>query len=41
MDSEVNRAAVMRADGVDSGHAWLRLAAAVVLSTVGNVGLWS
>ena len=41
MDSEVNRAAVMRAGGVDSGYAWLRLATAVIISTVGNVGLWS
>jgi MFS family permease len=41
LDSEVNGAAVLRAGGVDSGYAWLRLATAVVLSTVGNVGLWS
>ncbi|MBV8767082.1 MAG: MFS transporter [Hyphomicrobiales bacterium] len=41
LDSEVNRAAILRAGGVDSGYAWLRLATAVILSTVGNVGLWS
>ena len=27
--------------GVDSRYAWLRLATAVVISTIGNVGLWS
>ncbi|HEY0439520.1 MAG TPA: MFS transporter, partial [Xanthobacteraceae bacterium] len=26
---------------VDSGRAWLRLALAVVLSTIGGVGMWS
>ncbi|MBV9051605.1 MAG: MFS transporter [Hyphomicrobiales bacterium] len=42
MNVEVNRAAARtRTGGVDSGYAWLRLAIAVVLSTVGNVGLWS
>jgi MFS family permease len=30
-----------RRGGVDSGYAWIRLATAVVLSTVGNIGLWS
>lgn len=29
------------ADGVDSRYAWIRLAAAVSLSTLGGVGLWS
>jgi MFS family permease len=29
------------ARGIDSGRAWLRLATAVVISTIGNVGLWS
>jgi MFS family permease len=28
-------------DGVDSRYAWIRLAAAVLLSTLGGVGLWS
>ena len=28
-------------DGVDSRYAWMRLAAAVALSTLGGVGLWS
>jgi len=42
LNIEVNRAAARtRTGGVDSGYAWLRLAIAVVLSTVGNVGLWS
>jgi MFS family permease len=27
--------------GVDSGQAWLRLAAAVAISTIGSVGMWS
>src|SRR5665213_361090 len=27
--------------GIDSTYAWLRLATAVVISTIGNVGLWS
>ena len=40
MNIEVNRV-VRPADGVDSGYAWLRLATAVVISTIGNVGLWS
>ena len=30
-----------RADHIDSAHAWWRLAAAVVLSTIGGVGMWS
>jgi MFS family permease len=30
-----------RADGVDSRYAWLRLGTAVVISTIGNVGLWA
>ena len=29
------------ADGVDSNYAWLRLTAAVVLGTIGSVGMWS
>ncbi|MBV9113121.1 MAG: MFS transporter [Hyphomicrobiales bacterium] len=42
LDLQVNPATARpRAGGVDSAYAWLRLAAAVVLSTVGNVGLWS
>jgi MFS family permease len=40
LNIEVNRV-VRPADGVDSGYAWLRLATAVVISTIGNVGLWS
>ncbi|NOG70750.1 MFS transporter [Roseicella sp. DB1501] len=28
-------------DGVDSRYAWMRLGAAVLLSTIGGVGLWS
>ena len=28
-------------DGVDSRYAWMRLAASVLLSTLGGVGLWS
>ena len=29
------------AGGVDSGYAWFRLAICVVISTIGNIGLWS
>jgi MFS family permease len=31
----------LRRPGVDSGYAWLRLGAAVLLSTIGGVGMWS
>ena len=34
-------ATVQSADLVDSGYAWLRLAAAVALSAFGGVGMWS
>ncbi len=30
-----------RQDGVDSRYAWFRLATAVLISTIGNVGLWA
>ena len=33
--------ATLRTGGIDSGYAWLRLATAVLISTIGNVGLWS
>jgi MFS family permease len=30
-----------RESGVDSRYAWVRLATAVLISTIGNVGLWA
>jgi MFS family permease len=42
LNIEVNPTAGRDADAyVDSSYAWLRLATAVVVSTIGNVGLWS
>src|SRR5436305_12833228 len=40
MDS-FTHAEVHRADEADSPAAWLRLAAAVLIGTIGGVGMWS
>jgi MFS family permease len=39
MTTEADNA--VSADGVESAYAWLRLAAAMALSTIGGVGMWS
>ena len=34
------RRAAWRSGGIESRYAWVRLAAALTLSTVGSVGMW-
>jgi MFS family permease len=42
LNIEINPIVVrQQAGGIDSRYAWLRLATAVVISTIGNVGLWA
>ncbi|MGD8475527.1 MAG: MFS transporter, partial [Burkholderiales bacterium] len=40
-DHEHETAAESQPHGVDSAYAWLRLSVAVILSTIGGVGMWS